>query len=479
MDLFRIKKPFILIIFGASGDLARLKLFPAIYELALQNRLPKDFHIVGFARTEKSSIEFQKEFADSIKKAYKDVDQKLLKNLITHLSYFAGQYTEQADFIKLRKYLATLNKDPKATKLAYFSVPPLVFKPIIKNLGESRFLPNEDLRLIIEKPFGQDADSARDLFHFTARYFNENCVYLLDHYLGKSSVQSLLNLRHSNRLLNLMMKGPTVANIQITAFEKIGVEDRAGYFEQVGTIKDMVQSHLLQILALIAMSIPITENAESLHREKYAILSAMKFVESKKNIVLGQYAGYTKEKNVPKNSRAETFAALRLFIDRETWYKTPIYIRTGKRLHEKHTFVVVELKKFAFQDKNEEPNRLIFELQPEEKLSIRLVNKVGASVESQEVTTKASLACTGDFCLPEHALLLLDVIRENRLHFLSFQEIIATWEIVDTISNFIKKNRLNPEKYADNSFGPASQNNLTKVDGFTWFDCHAAQRSDH
>ncbi|MBI4234901.1 glucose-6-phosphate dehydrogenase [Candidatus Peregrinibacteria bacterium] len=472
MNLFRIKKPFILIIFGASGDLARIKLFPAIYELAVQNRLPKNFYIVGFARTEKSSKEFQKEFADSIKKAHKDINQNLLKNLLAHVSYFAGQYTEQADFIKLRKYLNSLAKSNSTTKLAYFSVPPIIFKPIIKNLGESRFLPNEDLRLIIEKPFGQDAQSARDLFHFTARYFNENCIYLLDHYLGKSSVQSLLNLRHSNRLLNLMMKGPTVANIQITAFEKVGVEDRAGYFEQVGTIKDMVQSHLLQILALIAMSIPITENADSLHREKYAILSAMKFIESKKNIVLGQYKGYTKEKNVPKNSHAETFAALRLFIDRETWYKTPIYIRTGKRLREKHTFVVVELKKFAFQGKDEEPNRLIFELQPEEKLSICLVNKIGNETQSQEVTTKASIACSGDYCLPEHALLLLDVIRENRLHFLSFQEIIATWEIVDTISNFMKKNHMNPEKYADDSLGPNSQNNLTEMDGFKWFDRH-------
>lgn len=478
MELYRIKNPFILVIFGASGDLAKLKLFPALYSLMEQKRLDKEFYIVGYARTKKSQEEFQKEFKQSIKKNYAGkVDEKLLEELSGHVHYFAGQYGEIKDYKKLRNYLKDLVKKDKLdshklTKLAYFSVPPSVFKDIIQNLGETKESANEDLRLILEKPFGEDTHSATDLFHFVARYFDEDSIYLLDHYLGKSAVQSLLHLRHSNRLLNTMMKGPEISNIQITAFEDVGVTTRAGYFDQVGTIKDMIQSHLLQILALMAMSIPITENADSLHREKYSILSALKFTEDPKNIVLGQYESYQKEKDIPKNSQTETFSGLRLFIDRESWYETPIYIRTGKKLHEKHTYIIVELKKFAFQPKDEEPNRLIFELQPEEKINIRLVNKQGATTKYQSISTSDSLACTGNECLPEHGMLLLDVMNKSRLHFLSFQEIIATWKLIDAIMAFKNTHKLKVEKYKDYSQGPKAQDKLTAMDGFKWFDIH-------
>lgn len=472
MKLFQIKNSFVLTIFGASGDLAKLKLFPSIYSLAKQERFPKEFYIIGYARSEKTRKQFQKEFETSIKKAHPKADKKLIKKLVNSLYYFQGQYNQKNDFESLRDFIKTTTGKNNLTHLAYFSVPPTVFKDIIKNLGETKRSKTEDLRLIIEKPFGQDTESATELFHYVARYFQEESVYLLDHYLGKTGVQSILSLRHSNRLLNLMMKGPEVANIQITAAETVGVTSRVGYFDEVGTIKDMIQSHLLQILALIALSIPISEEPAGLKREKNNILSALKFIESKKNIVLGQYESYKKEKDVPKNSRTETFAAMRLFIDRESWYKVPIYIRTGKKLHEKHTYVVVELKKFAFQTKNEEPNRLIFELQPEERISIRLVNKHSRGNQYQNITTSDSIGCLSDDCLPEHALLLLDVMRKNRLHFLSFQEIIATWQLTDKILAFINKHKVPPLKYKDGSTGPKSQNSLTEMDGFTWFDLH-------
>ncbi len=470
MKLYKIKNNFVLLIFGASGDLAKLKLFPAIYALMEQNRFASKFYIVGYARSPLTDKQFQKRFADSIKAHKKDYDKKKLDKILKNISYFQGQYDSQEDFQKLRTYLKKLTGSHSITKLAYFSIPPTVFKDVIRNLGETKLSPKEDLRLVIEKPFGEDTKSATELFHFVARYFEEDSVYLLDHYLGKSAVQSILTLRHSNRLLNLMMKGPEVANIQITAAESVGVHKRAGYFDQVGTIKDMIQSHLLQILAFISMSIPITSHYTGLHREKNNILSALRFIESDKNIALGQYEGYKKEEGVPKNSRTETFAALRLFIDRESWYKTPIYIRTGKKLNNKHTYVTVELKKFGFQPKEEEPNRLIFEMHPKEQLKIKLINPQGKSSHYQSIETEDSIACEGDFCLPEHALLLLDAMRKNRTYFLSFQEIISTWEITDCITNFIKKAKLKPESYKQGSIGPDKQNNLTKMDGFKWFD---------
>ncbi|MFA6991961.1 MAG: hypothetical protein WC269_01615 [Candidatus Gracilibacteria bacterium] len=469
----KIEQPFALAIFGASGELAKLKLFPAIYALAQQKRLPKEFYIVGYARSTMTQDQFKKEFEKSITENIEgQKDRKIINSLVNRLYYFQGQYDKISDFKKFRAYLNSITKKPTITKLAYFSVPPVAFKDILKNLGETKPSDKEDIRLIIEKPFGEDQKSANDLFHFVARYFDDDNVYLLDHYLGKSPVQSILNLRHANRFLNLMMKGPEVANIQITAFEDTGVENRLSYFAKVGTIKDMIQSHLFQMLSLITMSIPITENTESIHREKYSILSALRFNRSPKNIALGQYASYKKETDEDTPKDRETFAALRLFIDRESWYKVPIYIRTGKKLHEKHTYAVIELKKFGFQTRDEEPNRLIIEIFPEAKIDFRLINKNAFSKKPQVVTVSDSLTCKTEDCLPEHSLLLIDAVNKNHFNFLSFPEIIATWKITDEILEFIKRAEIKPEIYKDKSKGPKFQDKITEIDNFKWFDVH-------
>ena len=471
MDIYKITDSFIFTIFGASGDLAKIKLFPALYSLAEQKRLPKNFHIIGFARTKKSQKQFQKELEDSIKaKEGKNLDKKILTELSKHLHYFQGQYDNLKSFKEYRKFISKLTKNKKCPHLTYFSVPPQAFKPIIQNLGESQQDKSEDIRLIIEKPFGKDTKSAEELFHFIARYFNEEQIYLLDHYLGKSGVQSILNLRHSNRLLNLLLKGEEIANIQISALEDIGVSNRIGYFEQVGIVKDMFQSHLLQILALITMSIPISGKAASLQREKYSILSALKVPQSEKNnFVLGQYEGYKKEPGVEKKSTTETFAAIKLLIDQEAWYRVPIYFRTGKKLSKKQTYIVVEFKKFEFQKKDEAPNLLVIQMSPDEKISIQLVNKYRSGASHYEtVTTSESIACAGEYCLPEHGLLILDVMRKNKLHFLSFPEIIASWRVTESLCQTIHKQKIKPVIYKDNSTGPGSQDKITAKNGFKW-----------
>lgn len=466
------KKPFILTIFGASGDLAKIKLFPALYELIEQHHIPKDAHIVGYARTKMSEEAFKKQIKESIQKAHKKTDTETIDRLLNHISYFSGQYDKLEDFKKFTSFLRKLTKRKKMPHLAYFAVPPVAFKPIIQNLGESRISELDDIRLILEKPFGEDFQSAQELFHFTARYFKENQIYLLDHYLGKTGVQSILNLRHSNRILNLIMKGPEIANIQITATEPLGVDDRIGYFDQVGTLKDMVQSHLLQMLALITMSIPVTGHQVSVHKEKYSILSAMRFPRNKKNIVLGQYESYTHNKAVPKSSRTETFVALRLFIDRESWFNVPIYLRTGKKLDEKHTYIAVELKKFAFQTHDEEPNRIILEISPEERLHIKLVNKHGTTSQYQAISTQDSLACGIEGCMTEYATLIAEAIRGEQIHFLSFPEILAEWELTDSIIKFKEKHGIPVRAYKDGSKGPEDQFKLTERDGFSWYDPH-------
>lgn len=471
--LYQIKKPFIFTIFGASGDLAKLKIFPTMYELALQKRFPETYYIVGYSRTPMTQAAFRKIFKESIEKKFKgNLNKKVLTKLIKNVYYFSGQYDQLEDFKKFKAYLVKTTKKKALSHIAYFSVPPVAFQPIIKNLAESRFSKKEDIRLIIEKPFGEDKASAEALYHFISRYFKENQVYLLDHYLGKSSVQSILHLRRSNRILSHMLKGEEIANIQITAFEDIGVGERVGYFEQVGTVRDMIQSHLLQILALITMDVPNHLDAASVQREKYAILSAIDCPCDPKNIILGQYEHYRHKKGVKNSSRTETFAAVRLFLDHEEWYKVPIYMRTGKKLHEKHTYVVVELKKFPFQPKNEEPNRLIIELQPDEKIHITLVNQHDDIQQKQEITTSDSIACSIYGCLPDHGTLLLEVIKGEQLHFLSFKEIIAAWEVVDEITDLAKKKKIRINKYKHGSDGPSQQHRLTKMDKFNWYDPH-------
>lgn len=473
MTIYRAKQPFLFSLFGASGDLAKLKIFPALYELAVQKRMPKDYFIVGFSRTEKDVVMFREEFATAVrKKNGKYTDEAVLADLIKHVHYFTGQYADIDSFRNYREFTTRLTKTKNIMHLAYFSVPPVVYNDVVMHLAESRTSLDEDLRLIIEKPFGTSRASAEELYHFVTHYFPEEKIYLLDHFLGKSSVQSIRHLRHTNRILSTMMHGTQIANIQITAFEEVGIGDRVGYFDDIGIIKDMVQSHILQTLALVTMSIPITECAESIHRERYNILSSIVPPSKPTDIVLGQYAGYKREKGVPKTSRTETFAALKLFIDREEWYRVPIYLRTGKKTTEKHTFVVIELKKFDFQDPQEEPNRLIIELQPSARITMRLLNRLGESGKYQELMTSDSIACDIDGCLGDHADLILSAIREDKTNFLSFPEIIRTWQITDAILAVAKKHAIKIETYKDGTDGPATQHHLTKHDGFRWFDMH-------
>lgn len=471
---------FLLTLFGASGDLAKLKIFPAIFSLSIQNKLPKDFLIVGYARSKKTRKEFQEEFYESVKKACckKDMHivfcEKTTKKLLEHVHYFSGNYDSVEDFQRYQNELPKIIKASKIslpkTHIAYFSVPPSVFQPIVQNLALTRKSKEDDIRIVLEKPFGEDTTSARKLFHFISRFFREDQFFLLDHYLGKTGVQSILSLRHNNAILNMLLKGKEISSIQITAHETVGVEDRAGYFENVGIIKDMFQSHLTQILAMMTMSIPITADAKSFHREKHAILSALDFSARSENIYLGQYEGYKDILGVKENSKTETYFATKLKIDRESWYGVPIFIRTGKRMKKKTTSVVIEFKKLPFQ-KDIEPNRLIFELQPKEIIHIKLLNQYGQTSEFHEIGTSESLACRGDDCLPEHAHLLMDVLKNEKLHFLSFPEILAGWAITDKILAFIKKHKkIQVHSYPKETECPKEVKNIFRKNGEYWFE---------
>jgi len=473
MKLEKVEKPFNLIIFGASGDLASLKLFPAIYELALQNRFAKKFNVVGFARSEMTDESFRTLFAESVKKHVEKLtfNQKVLDELLKNVFYHQGAYDEKDDYETLANELLKKQTQKAVCNLAFFAIPPVVYGPVIQNLAAIRNKLGGKIELILEKPFGDDRKSAGELFQLLTNHFDKEDLYLIDHYLGKAAVRSILPLRYNNTILNLLLKGEAISNIQISALETVGVEERIGFFDNVGIIKDMIQSHLLQILALLTMSMPIHQEVHSIRREKGDVLSALKR-DGECEVILGQYQSYKKKKGVKKNSMTPTFAALKLFIDLTEWYKVPIYIRTGKKLSHKHTYIVVEFKKPAYaKDLDIEANKLIIELYPKEKIQLKLVNDLGKEVHKySELITEESLACMGDDCLPPYANLILDSLLERNISFLSIDEVLASWHFVDEIHKDIREKRIQVIEYEEGSEGPLEQKNVTENDGNHWYD---------
>jgi glucose-6-phosphate 1-dehydrogenase len=442
----KIDDPYIFTLFGASGDLAKLKIFPAFHTLYQKKLLPTDFLFIGYARSAKTHEEFREEFKQSILDKNEGVNTESINELLSHVYYFQGQYDSEDDFKKYYQFITELTTIER--QVAYFSVPPIAFKSIIQNLSLN--FDKQKTQLIIEKPFGEDQESAKELYHFVNLHFPEENIYLLDHYLGKNSIRSIIDLRYANRILNKLLSPKEIENIQITATENIGIANRVGYFDQVGIIKDMIQSHLIQILSLITSTLPSEKKTENIHREKAAIISALSFEPSKTNIVIGQYNSYRNEQGIPENSKTETFASVKVKIAHNYWNKIPIYFRTGKKLDQKTTNIVIQYKKWDFQDEKEQPNYLLISLQPEEYIQLRLYD-YGNSVD---LDLHQSIACVGDLCLPEHATLLLDVINKNRMNFLSFPEIVASWELIDSIVRYIKDQDLQPELYEDGSIGP-------------------------
>jgi len=470
-----IKDPFVFIIFGASGDLARIKLFPSIYDLYINNKLDADFLIYGFARSKNTEEEFRKFFEKSIRDKRKNINESALKNLLEKIYYVCGQYNDINDYHKLFDEIKKHQFTHKIRKIAYFSVPPQVFKDLINNLGQVKTDTKENIKLVIEKPFGEDGSSARKLFHSVSKYFNEDDIYLLDHYLGKTGVQSILPLRYDNSILNLMLKGNAIKNIQITIKEEVGIDQRAGYFDQVGIIKDMFQSHLLQILALITMYIPVVYNPRNIQREKYNILSALRYPNETQKIILGQYATYRTEKDVPASSLTPTFVAMELFIDQVDFYKVPIYIRAGKKLNSRSAYIVVEFKKLPFQqDKNAPTNKLILELHPNEKIHIRLVKKQAddGMIVYDDIVTSDTLTCDKKACFEAYGRLILEMLNEDKTNFLSFPEIIECWRLTDYLYKFMDKQNTPTIIYHDNSNGPEQQNNLIQSEGNEWYEIH-------
>src|SRR5580765_89754 len=385
--------PCAVVLFGASGDLAKRKVIPALFDLATHNSLGSRYAIVGFARTPMNDDSFRSATGEAAKTMSDigPVDPAKWDEFSSNLFFSHGDYSDQQAYAQLARRLAELDaqKNLGGNRLFYLSTPPEVYPDIVEQLGRANLArpasPDSWVRIIIEKPFGRDLASAKELNRIVLNVFDEKQVYRIDHYLGKDTVQNLLVLRFGNGIFEPLWNRNYVDHVQITAAETLGVERRGGFYESTGALRDMIQSHVLQLTSLVAVEPPAFFDATSVQNEKLKVLQSIRPFNLEmvaQSVVRGQYApgqrddrrlqGYREEPGVSQASRTETFVSAKLLIDNWRWAGVPFYLRTGKRLAKRSTEIMIQFKRaphVVFRGKEVEANRLVLNIQPDEGIS--------------------------------------------------------------------------------------------------------------
>ncbi|HZL34347.1 MAG TPA: glucose-6-phosphate dehydrogenase [Tepidisphaeraceae bacterium] len=487
--------PCTLVIFGASGDLAKRKLIPAVYEMAREKLLPQQFVLVGFSRSPMTDAQYQAECREAVQKFARTqpVDAQIWKRIEQNICYIQGDYGSEADHTKLHETLLKLDKEKQTAgnRLFYLSTPPNTFEPIINCLGkqqQARATGGWE-RIIIEKPFGRDLASARMLNGLLHNYFPEEQVFRIDHFLGKETVQNLMVMRFGNAIFEPLWNYKYIDHVQITVSETLGVGMRGGYYAQSGATRDMVQNHMFQLMALVAMEPPAALDAVSIRDEKVKVFKSIRPIRAdhvEQFTVRGQYGpgeaagqktgGYRKEKDVPADSKTETFSALKLYIDNWRWSGMPFYLRTGKFLPEKLSEIVVRFRSpplTLFQKQCESPvypNDLIIRVQPEEGISWRLNAKVpGGSLSIKSVALDFLYKTTFNVEPPEaYERLIYDAMVGDQTLFIRGDEAEAAWAVIDPIEQGWAKSKKEPEIYVPGTWGPKSSIDLIERDGRRW-----------
>ncbi|MDO8649663.1 MAG: glucose-6-phosphate dehydrogenase [Candidatus Peregrinibacteria bacterium] len=475
--------PFSFILFGASGHLATLKIYPALYVLALKKRFPKEYAIVGYARTEMDDASFRKLVEQSIRASMPEVTEKVLEEFLTHVFYQQGQYDSEADFSTLAKKLTAIEKGWKDTvRVAYLSIPPSVFPQVLHNLnaGQVRTDP-VPFRCIVEKPVGNDLKSFEELREQLMTNFREGEVYLLDHYLGKEAVRNVYYLRLANPMLERLFKNTLIRHVEITASEPGGIEGRAGYFEHTGTFRDMFQSHLLMISSLLTMRLREGEGTLIESRKNALEQLYLPPAAHLNDIVLqGQYAagtvdkkpivGYRQEKDIAPESRTNTYIALKLQSRTSRWEGVPFYLRSGKRMHKKETRISIEFQMPFNVGEGAKPNRLDIILQGEAGMRFHLQTKLGGSEPKfRPLLLEDPLVCFGD-CLPEHGLLVLEAINGKQQWFLTFEEVRTAWRLLEPLQVHLDRPETPLFLYPAGSDGPEEAKMWIQKDGLQWLE---------
>jgi glucose-6-phosphate 1-dehydrogenase len=472
-----------IIIFGASGDLTQRKLAPSLFNLSRKGRMPKQFRIIGYGNTAFSNEQFRahleagmKEFASFEFKPEEWID------FAAHLEYLQGRYTDLADF----KKLAALLKEREAgsgNRIYYMATPPGVFPNIIDLLGLTGQLTEQNgwRRVVIEKPFGTDFESARSLNEQIHKALHENQIYRIDHYLGKETVQNILVTRFANTIFEPLWNRNYIDHVEVTVAEEVGVEHRGRFYDSVGVVRDMLQNHLLQLVALVAMEPPASFDATALRNEKVKVLSSIRRMQEQdvqQNTVRAQYQGYRAEKGVNPDSMTPTYAALKLQIDNWRWQGVPFYLRSGKRLKEKLSQITIQFKEpphllFPSKEDGLTPNMLVLYLQPDEGVHWRFEAKVPDTIaQLRSVDMEFHYADSfGKTAIPEaYERLLLDTISGDASLFTRADEVETAWSLIDPILEAWEA----PQKqkplasYESGSWGPVESDELLARDSKAW-----------
>ena len=477
--------PLDLVIFGGAGDLSFRKLLPALYMAHLHGRLALDARIIAIGRQRWTRDEYVA-LIDSHSSAFieeSSFNASDWRNFLARLNYVCMDALQADDYTQL----GALCSEP-AVRVFYLATAPSLFARICANLS-SAGLVDAQARVVLEKPLGTDLASARAINTEVARYFGEQQIYRIDHYLGKETVQNLMVLRFGNAIYEPLWRAPYIKSVQITVAETVGVGSRAGFYDGAGAMRDMVQNHLLQLLCIVAMEPPISLDADDVRDEKLKVLRSLKKMELtdiKRDTVRGQYAagasegaavkGYLEEDNVPPDSRTETFVALRAHINNARWANVPFFLRTGKRLQKRQSEIIIEFADQPFSIfgavANHEPNRLIISLQPDESIQLgMMVKEPGSGMTLHPVKLSLDLQSSSDKRRAEaYERLLIDVIKGRLTHFMRRDELEAAWMWVEPILDGWKVLDDKPRRYSAGSWGPAASSALMAREDLSWFE---------
>jgi glucose-6-phosphate 1-dehydrogenase len=495
----RTPAPCIIVLFGATGDLSKRKIYPALYNLALRHLLPNGFSIVGFSRQQISDDEFRARMLQSVQEfsRTKPIDQGVWESFAEGAFYVSGNFNEEKGFGELARRLDVIDRErgTAGNRLYYLATPPTFFGEIVENLGAAglgreRSAEHGWSRIVVEKPFGRDLDSARHLNEELHKVYDEDQIYRIDHYLGKETVQNILIFRFGNGIFEPIWNRRYVDNIQITVAESLGLDGRGDYYEEAGALRDMVENHMMQLLSLACMEPPVSYDANAVRDEKAKVLRSIRPIrpnQTNELTVRGQYGpgaiggkdvlGYRQEDGVDANSNVETYVALKLVIDNWRWADVPIYLRHGKRLPRQATEVAITFKApplGLFSQLTGEPpesNVLVLRIQPDEGIDLKFVAKVpGQSVQLREVLMDFLYGSSFGVESPDaYETLLLDCMLGDSSLFTRSDEVEAAWALfTEILQGWADSKPPAFPNYAAGTWGPKAADDFIARDGREW-----------